>query len=126
MLIALKQAGFDRMVVRALRQRPDGQSKSDIDTVITMDVWEAAVKGEVDVVVLCSGDSDSVPLVERLVERGIPVHVIGPDRGTAWELIVAATRFHYASQLEGFIHGTPALTNGSNDTGAPALQKPGI
>jgi hypothetical protein len=65
-LIALKQAGFDRMVVRSVRQRPDGTNKSDIDVVIAMDVWGAAVRDEVDVVVLCSGDSDFVPLVEWL------------------------------------------------------------
>jgi uncharacterized LabA/DUF88 family protein len=104
-LIALKQAGFDRMVVRSVRQRPDGTNKSDIDVVIAMDVWGAAVRDEVDVVVLCSGDSDFVPLVEWLVERGIEVHVIGPDRGTAWELAVTATRFLYASQVEGLVQG---------------------
>jgi hypothetical protein len=102
-LIALKQAGFNRMVVRPVRQRADGTNKSDIDTVIAMDVWEAAVKKEADIVVLLSGDSDFVPLVERLVERGVEIHVIGPDRGTAWELAIAATHFLYASQLEGLV-----------------------
>lgn len=102
-LITLKQAGFNRMVVRPLRQRADGTNKSDIDTVIAMDVWEAATQNEIDTVVLLSGDSDFVPLVERLVERGIEVHVIGPDRGTAWELAIAATYFLYASQLDGLV-----------------------
>lgn len=147
-LIALKQAGFNRMVIRPLRQRADGTSKSDIDTVIALDVWEAAAKNEIDIVVLLSGDSDFVPLVERLVERGIEVHVIGPDRGTAWELAIAATYFLYASQLEGLVqsvngNGTSggdrplpeserppreavnASTNG-NGTGLPAAWKPGV
>jgi hypothetical protein len=65
-----------------------------------MPVWEAAVKKQTDVVVLLSGDSDFVPLVEHLQERGVEVHVIGPDRGTAWELAIAATHFLYASQLD--------------------------
>lgn len=112
LLIALKQAGFNRMVVRPLRQRTDGTNKSDIDTVIAMDVWEAATRNEIDIVVLLSGDSDFVPLVERLVERGIEVHVIGPDRGTAWELAIAATYFLYASQLEGLVQ--PVSTNGTS------------
>ena len=147
LLIALKQAGFNRMVVRPLRQRADGTNKSDIDTVIAMDVWEAATRNEIDIVVLLSGDSDFVPLVERLVERGIEVHVIGPDRGTAWELAIAATYFLYASQLEGLVqpvsaNGTPLLerTQAENDrltrevvttvgngngVGLPAAWKPG-
>lgn len=147
-LIALKQAGFNRMVIRPLRQRADGTSKSDIDTVIAMDVWQAATRNEIDIVVLLSGDSDFVPLVERLVERGIEVHVIGPDRGTAWELAIAATYFLYASQLEGLVQ--PVNGNGTsggerplpeserplreaatvpgngNGTGLPAAWKPGV
>ena len=145
-LIALKQAGFDRMVVRSLRQRPDGTNKSDIDTVIVMHVWEAVVKKEADVVVLLSGDSDFVPLVEGLVEHGVEVHVIGPDRGTAWELAIAATHFLYASQIDGLVQAgsvsgagdrpspesdhptretTNAFSNG-NGTGLPAALKPGV
>ncbi|MCX6028153.1 MAG: NYN domain-containing protein [Chloroflexi bacterium] len=147
-LIALKQAGFNRMVVRPLRQRADGTNKSDIDTVIAMDVWEAVVKKEADIVVLLSGDSDFVPLVERLVERGVEVHVIGPDRGTAWELAIAATHFLYASQLDGLVQSgsvngaqvgdrplpeserpareaATASSNG-NGTGLPAALKPGV
>ena len=113
-----------------------------------MDVWEAAVKNEVDIVVLLSGDSDFVPLVERLVERGVEVHVIGPDGGTAWELAIAATHFLYAGQLDGLAqsgsaNGTSvgerlssesdrpareaanASSNG-NGTGLPAAWKPGV
>ena len=91
-LIALKQAGeFTQVEVRPVRARPDGTYKSDLDTVITMDVWEAAVKGAVEVVVLASGDSDFLPLVERLVTQGIETHVIGPDGATAIELALAAS-----------------------------------
>lgn len=141
-LIELKQAGFNRIVVRPLRQRGDGSVKSDIDTVIAMDVWAAVVRKEVDVVALFSGDSDFVPLVERMVELGIEVHVVGPDRCTAWELAAAATCFLYASQLDGFTQPlppareapveqprpeadrAPALTGGRNGA-FPAVAKPG-
>ena len=102
-LVALKSIGYSNVVVRPLRHRPSGRHKSDLDTVIAMDVWEAALLGEIDVVVLASGDSDFCPLVERLVERGIAVHVIGPDRGTAWEMIVAANQFLHTSQVEGLL-----------------------
>jgi len=149
-LIGLKQAaGFTEMEVRPVRQRPDGAYKSDIDTVITMALWGAAVAGMADVVVLASGDSDFVPLVEGLVERGIDVHVIGPENGTAIELAVAANCFMYASQVPGLVQpanspATPTMVRqpqvecaveriGSNGNGActghhpfpaPSLQKP--
>jgi len=122
-LVALKQIGFTRVVARHARQRPDGQAKSDLDTVIAMDVWAAALQGEMTTTVLVSGDSDFVPLVERLVERGIPVYVIGPDRATAWEMIVAATKFLYASQVDGLVEVEKPATSDRN--GAPAAQKPG-
>jgi uncharacterized LabA/DUF88 family protein len=103
LLIALKFMGFKRVVARTLRQRPDGQSKSDLDVSLVMDLWEAALRKKIDLVVLCSGDSDLVPLVERLVEIGIEVLVVGPDNATAWELIVAATRFIHVSEVAGLI-----------------------
>ena len=111
-MIALKQAaGFTEMEVRPVRQRPDGAYKSDIDTVITMAVWGAAIAGLIDVVVLASGDSDFLPLVEGLVLRGIEVHVIGPENGTAIELAVAANTFLYANQVPGLVQGmgNPAM-----------------
>ena len=113
-LIALKQAAaFTLLEVRPVRTRPDGTYKSDIDTVITMDVWEAAVKGTVEVVVLASGDSDFLPLVERLVAQGIETHVIGPDGATAIELAMAASTFAYTSQV-------PGLVQPVNSPAAPA------
>lgn len=142
-LIGLKQAaGFTEMEVRPVRQRPDGAYKSDIDTVITMAVWGAAVAGMADVVVLASGDSDFVPLVEGLVLRGIEVHVIGPDNGTAIELAVAANCFLYASQVPGLVQpssspAVPAVSSqapverslervGGNGNGHPTFPSPGL
>jgi hypothetical protein len=145
-VIGLKQgSGFTQIEVRPVRQRPDGTYKSDIDTVITMAVWGAAVAGLVDTVVLASGDSDFVPLVERLLARGIETHVIGPDSATAIELAVAASCFVYTSQVPGLVQpvSAPLITaivsqaqaartaertggngNGQHGCGAPALQKP--
>ncbi len=103
-VIALKQAaGFTELEVRPVRQRSDGTYKSDIDTVITMSLWGAALLGMADVVVLASGDSDFVPLVEGLVQRGIEVHVIGPENATAIELAVAASCFTYTRQVPGLV-----------------------
>ena len=145
-LIALKQAAaFTLLEVRPVRARPDGTYKSDLDTVIAMDVWEAAVKGTVEAVVLASGDSDFLPLVERLVAQGIETHVIGPDGATAIELALAASYFAYASQVPGLVQpvsspAAPAVSspapversvermagngNGHHAFPAPSMQKP--
>lgn len=103
LLLALKHMGFTRVIARHLRSRPDGRGKSDLDTAIILDIWEAALRQEIDTVILASGDSDFVPLVERLVDQGIEVYVVGPERATAWELIVASTFFSYAAEVEGFV-----------------------
>ena len=85
-LVAMKNIGFTRVVARHPRIRPDGQIKSDLDTALTMDVTQAALAGEVDVVVILSGDSDFTYLVERLVERGIPVALTVGGDGTINEV----------------------------------------
>ncbi len=124
-LIGLKQAaGFTEMEVRPVRQRPDGAYKSDIDTVITMAVWGAAVAGMADVVVLATGDSDFVPLVEGLVQRGIEVHVIGPDNGTAIELAVAASCFLYVSQVPGLLQPVSCSAAGPTPASQPPVERP--
>ena len=149
-LIALKQdAAFTLLEIRPVRTRPDGTYKSDLDTTLTMDVWGAAVLGQIDAVVLASGDSDFLPLVERLVAQGIETHVIGPDGATAIELAMAASTFLYASQVPGLVQpvsspAVPAVVSqaqierspervGGNGNGActghqpfptPSLQKP--
>ena len=107
-LLKAKGLGFGRIVARPARQRPDGKHKSDIDTVIAMDVWQAVLASEVDAVVLASGDSDFVPLVERITERGMPVWIVGPNGSTAWELVVAATQFVDAKDVPGLLAAAPA------------------
>lgn len=102
-LLKLKDLGFSRVVARALRQRPEGRSKSDIDTIMAMDLWQAVLKRETDSVALVSGDSDFVPLVEGITARGTPVCVIGPNGSTAWELKVAATHFVDARDVPGLL-----------------------
>jgi uncharacterized LabA/DUF88 family protein len=102
-LVALKHMGFDRVVTRPPYQRYNGASKSPLDTVLTMDVSCAASEDRFDCLILVSGDSDFVPLVERIVDQGKQVIVVGPNGSTAWELIVAASRFIDANSIEGLI-----------------------
>lgn len=102
-LLNLKYAGFTRVISRPLRRRPDNSNKSDIDVALTMDVWEAALRRRMDVVMLASGDSDFIPLIEQLNNRAIEVDVIGPNQCTAWELIVASKHFWHTSDVEGLV-----------------------
>jgi uncharacterized LabA/DUF88 family protein len=102
-LLALKHMGYTRVVYRTPRRRPEGPPKSDIDVALAIDLWEAALRKSLDMVVLVSGDSDFLPLVERLTERGVEVAVIGPYGSTAWELIVGSTQFVRASDIDGLI-----------------------
>ena len=61
-------------------------------------------------IILVSGDSDFIPLVDRLVLHGVEVYVVGPDTAMAWELGVAATQFCYTSDVAGLLYEcTPEL-----------------
>jgi uncharacterized LabA/DUF88 family protein len=102
-LLKLKSLGFDQVVARYPRQCCDGRCESDIDTALTMDVWEAVLQSETDIVILVSGDSDFVPLVERIRGHGASVWVIGPTGCTAWELKIAATHFVDARDVPGLL-----------------------
>lgn len=106
LLLSLKYAGYTRVISRSLRRRPDNAHKSDIDVALTIDVWEAALRCRMDVLILASGDSDFLPLIEQVNQRGIAVDVVGPNQCTAWELIVASTHFCNASDVDGLVtHG---------------------
>jgi len=116
LVTALRHMEYDRIQVRPLRQRPDGRHKSDVDTLLIMEVWEAALRGKVDLVVLATGDSDFIPLVEGLTSRGIDVWVLGPEQATAWELTIAATRFVRLDDVAAVIDGAhpePAIPGGN-------------
>jgi len=102
--LELKRMGFSRLVHRPLRTRPDGKRKSDVDVAIALDVWEAALNGSMDTLILASGDSDFIPLVERLVLYGVEVYVVGPDAAMAWELAAVATQFCYSSDVAGLLY----------------------
>jgi uncharacterized LabA/DUF88 family protein len=103
MLIDVKRMGYTRVISRPHRCRPDGTRKSDIDIAMTVDIWEAALRKRMDTLILVSGDSDFIPLVERLVQQGLEVYVIGPEGALAWELAIASTQFCHASEVAGLL-----------------------
>jgi uncharacterized LabA/DUF88 family protein len=118
-LIDLKYMGYTRVVYRTPRRRPSGPPKSDVDIALAIDLWDAALRRPLDMVVLVSGDSDFLPIVERLTERGVEVAVVGPSRATAWELIVGSTQFVHASSVSGLISAAPQVAISLMDEALP-------
>ena len=87
----LREIGFE-VKLKPFIQRRDGSAKGDWDVGITLDVIELA--GEVDHVVLVSGDGDFDLLVQKVRrDRGVEVEVFGVRELTASSLIQSADRF---------------------------------
>jgi uncharacterized LabA/DUF88 family protein len=88
---ALKHIGFD-VKLKPFIQRRDGSAKGDWDVGIAIDVMEAA--GEVDIVILLSGDGDFDLLLKKIMLRdGVTTHVYSVTALTAQSLINAASEF---------------------------------
>ena len=87
---ALANLGIETRV-RDLQEFYDGQKKADWDVGIVIDAIRTAPG--VDVVILCSGDGDFIPLVEYLKNQGKRVEVIAFDRTTSSALKEAADEF---------------------------------
>ncbi|MDD5750739.1 MAG: NYN domain-containing protein [Candidatus Pacebacteria bacterium] len=87
---ALANLGIETRV-RDLQEFYDGQKKADWDVGIVIDAIRTAPG--VDVVVLCSGDGDFIPLVEYLKNQGKRVEVIAFGRTTSSALKEAADEF---------------------------------
>lgn len=70
----LSEAGF------CVRQKtakvlPDGRFKCDMDIEMTLDVLDFVKKHKPNIVVLVTGDSDFIPLVNKLILQGIRVEI---------------------------------------------------
>lgn len=98
-----------RVVTKPIKRMADGNIKANMDMEIAMEVLDQAPY--LDEIVLITGDGDFTSLVNRLVQRGKFVSVIGPDRFTAPELIQACHAFLNFSQIPG------ALEPRSNEGG---------
>ena len=89
---ALRQIGFT-VKLKPYIQRSDGSSKGDWDVGITIDVIETA--GEVDTVVLLSGDGDFELLLKKITEDySVSAEVYGVPAFTARALIESASTFY--------------------------------
>lgn len=89
---ALKNLGFE-IKLKPFIQRSDGSAKGDWDVGITIDIMEKA--GDVDTVILLSGDGDFDLLVHKIrAKYGVDVVVYGVPTLTAQSLKDAASHFH--------------------------------
>ncbi|MFT7388633.1 MAG: uncharacterized LabA/DUF88 family protein [Candidatus Endobugula sp.] len=91
---ALKNIGFS-IKLKPYIQRQDGSAKGDWDVGITIDVMAIAAAGEVDTIVLLSGDGDFDLLLEKVhKDYQLSTEVYGVPALTAKSLIDSATKFH--------------------------------
>ncbi len=87
---ALVNMGIE-MKVKDLQEFPGGAKKADWDVGLVIDAVRTAPG--VDVVVICSGDGDFIPLVEYLKNQGKRVEVIAFGKTTSSALMEAADEF---------------------------------
>jgi len=87
---ALTNLGIETRV-RDLQEFYGGQKKADWDVGIVIDAIRTSQN--VDVIVLCSGDGDFIPLVEYLKNQGKRVEVMAFGRTTSLKLKEAADEF---------------------------------
>ena len=87
---ALTNLGIETRV-RELQEFYGGAKKADWDVGIVLDAIRTAPG--VDVIVLCSGDGDFVPLIEYLKNQGKRVEVIAFGRTTSSRLKEVADEF---------------------------------
>ena len=87
---ALSKIGIETRV-RDLQEWYGGAKKADWDVGIVIDAIRTAPA--LDVIVLCSGDGDFIPLVEYLKNQGIKTEVMSFGKTTSNKLIQEADEF---------------------------------
>jgi len=110
--MAISLMGF-RVVAKPIKIAGDN-IKANIDMDMALEILDQAPF--LDEVVILSGDSDFVSLIDRLVRLGKKVKVIGPEKYTAEELIQACHEFISISQIPNFLKLTPKLTSQEKQT----------
>lgn len=94
----LRNIGFE-VNLKPYIQRSDGSAKGDWDVGIAIDMMDAAVRQDIDKLVLLSGDGDFDRLLERLYHgNGKETIVYGVPQLTAASLVNAASEFRAIDQ----------------------------
>jgi uncharacterized LabA/DUF88 family protein len=95
---ALKHIGFE-VKLKPYIQRSDGSAKGDWDVGIAIDVMETSASGDVDTIILLSGDGDFDLLLKKVKQAyGMTTSAFGVSKLTAGSLIEAADEFHPIQQ----------------------------
>ena len=87
----MRQSGYETREKRP-RARADGSRKADWDMGIAMEILDAL--GGLDVVVLCSGDGDFLPLLHRVRREGKRVELAAFRASADDALVRGADVFH--------------------------------
>ena len=90
-ILLLEHCGYE-VHSKYLRTRYDGSAKGDWDMEIAIDI--ISMIGQLDVVILVSGDGDFVALVKMVQRHGLEVEVHSFEHNTAVDLREATDRFY--------------------------------
>lgn len=90
----IEELSTDGMLVRTkVGTVADDSYKCNFDVEMTMELMRVALDLRPDIVVLCSGDGDFVPVIEHLRSRGIRVEVASFVDTTSREVILKCSSF---------------------------------
>ena len=96
---ALSFMGY-RVKSKPVKRLPDGSVKANMDMEIAFEILSTAV--HYDLVIIVSGDSDFVPLIDYLNRLGKRVWVIGTKKGAVGiELIRSSDHYENMDDIEG-------------------------
>jgi len=98
---ALSFMGY-RVKSKQVKRLPDGSVKANMDMEITLEILAAATF--LDMIIIVSGDSDFVPLIDTLNHMGKRIWVVGTKKGAVGiELIRASDHYENMDDIEGVI-----------------------
>lgn len=98
---ALSFMGY-RVKSKQVKRLPDGSVKANMDMEITLEILAAAEY--LDMIVIVSGDSDFVPLIDTLNRMGKRIWVVGTKKGAVGiELIRASDIYENMDDIEGVV-----------------------
>ncbi|HEX6543137.1 MAG TPA: NYN domain-containing protein [Ktedonobacterales bacterium] len=98
-LSAVKGVGY-RITTKNYKTFASGARKADMDLDLCMDIVRLVDAGSLDTVVLVSGDSDFLPLLEYCSDRGVRVEVAAFDDAASMILRQSCDLFINLSQVE--------------------------
>jgi len=84
-----------RVVPRVFKKAEQGEKNKSVDVNICVDVLRHCYNGDVDSIVLVSGDGDYLPLIREVMRRGTQVYVSAFSKGMNPELLRTVDGFAY-------------------------------